>query len=374
MGCSELGFCPRLVATCGEASAAGGAGKRGCDPKAPIWGCGPWRDRVARAGWSRVSQQSRRHMRRPVEPGRKGGGGGRSRALKVFAGTDSPPHHPTVPMAPAVPLALLALVALLAPGLGVAFPGCDYPVHLWCSSQEIAVACQAESRCANLSRPAAPPVELSLFYESLCPACRGFLVQELFTTWLLLPEEVLSITLVPYGNAEERNVSGKWHFQCQHGPEECLGNMIETCLMHEAKNFSTYFPVIFCLESGSSVTKNLEACLQVYAPQLDGGRIAACVQGDAGAALMHRNAQLTEALDPPHQYVPWIVINGKHTDELQAQAEASLLGLICRLYQVGMGVWGSGGGWGDTSPSPPGLYRPLFGRGRSPKPVGAQGP
>ncbi|XP_050766651.1 gamma-interferon-inducible lysosomal thiol reductase [Gymnogyps californianus] len=236
-------------------------------------------------------------------------------------------------MAPTVPLALLVLVALLAPGLGVAFSGCDYPAHLWCSSWEIAVACQVESRCANLSRPAAAPVELSLFYESLCPACRGFLVHELFAAWLLLPEEALSITLVPYGNAEERNVSGKWHFQCQHGPEECLGNLIETCLMHEAKNFSTYFPVIFCLESGSSVTKNLEACLQVYAPQLDRGRIAACMHGDMGAALMHRNAQLTEALDPPHQYVPWIVINGKHTDELQAQAEASLLGLICRLYQ-----------------------------------------
>ncbi|XP_075579934.1 gamma-interferon-inducible lysosomal thiol reductase [Pelecanus crispus] len=236
-------------------------------------------------------------------------------------------------MAHAVLLALLALVALPAPGLGVAFPGCDYPAHLWCSSREIAVACQAESRCANLSRPAAAPVELSLYYESLCPACREFLVQELFTTWLLLPAEAMTITLVPYGNAEERNVSGKWHFQCQHGPEECLGNMIEACLMHEAQNFSTYFPVIFCLESGSSVTKNLEACLQVYAPQLDGGRIAACVQGDAGAALMHRNAQLTQALDPPHQYVPWIVVNGKHTDELQAQAQASLLGLICRLYQ-----------------------------------------
>ncbi|NXN51182.1 GILT reductase, partial [Rynchops niger] len=242
-------------------------------------------------------------------------------------------------MAPTLPLALL--LALLAPGLGVAVPGCDYPAHLWCSSWEIAVACQAESRCANLSHPAAAPVELSLFYESLCPACRWFLVQQLFTAWLLLPSEALTITLVPYGNAEERNVSGKWQFQCQHGPEECLGNMIETCLMHEAKNFSTYFPVIFCLESGSSVTKNLEAvcplpcpptlrgrpgppdlpvcvpplrcprqCLQVYAPQLDGGRIAACVQGDTGAELMHRNAQLTQALDPPHQYVPWILING----------------------------------------------------------------
>ncbi|XP_069734288.1 gamma-interferon-inducible lysosomal thiol reductase [Phaenicophaeus curvirostris] len=234
-------------------------------------------------------------------------------------------------MAPAVPPALVALVALL--GLGVAFPGCDYPAHLWCSSPEIAVACQAESRCANLSRPAAAPVELSLFYESLCPACRTFLAQQLFTTWLLLPSQVLNITLVPYGNAKERNVSGKWDFQCQHGPEECLGNMIEACLMHEAKDFSTYFPVIFCLESGSSVTKNLEACLQVYAPQLDKDRIAACVQGDVGAALMHRNAQLTEALDPPHQYVPWLVINGEHSDQVQAQAEASLLRLICRLYQ-----------------------------------------
>ncbi|NXN96113.1 GILT reductase, partial [Rhinopomastus cyanomelas] len=225
-------------------------------------------------------------------------------------------------------------LASLAPGLGVTFPGCDYPAHLWCSSPEIAAACQAESRCANLSRPAAAPVELSLFYESLCPDCRQFLVKELFTTWLLLlPTEVLNITLVPYGNAKETNVSGKWHFECQHGPEECLGNMIEACLMHEAKDFNTYFPVIFCLESGSSVTKNLEACLQVYAPQLDRGRIAACVQGDIGVALMHHNAQLTQALDPPHQFVPWIVVNGKHTDELQDQAEASLLRLICQLYQ-----------------------------------------
>ncbi|NXH15738.1 GILT reductase, partial [Bucco capensis] len=236
-------------------------------------------------------------------------------------------------MAPAVSLALLALVALLAPGLGVALPGCDYPAHLWCSSREIAVACQAESYCANISWPAAAPVELSLFYESLCPACRLFLVQQLYTAWLLLPEEVLNITLVPYGNAQERNVSGKWQFLCQHGPEECLGNMIETCLMNEAKDFSVYFPVIFCLESGSSVTKNLEACLQVYAPELDRSRISGCVQGDTGASLMHHNAQLTQALDPPHQYVPWILVNGKHTEELQDQAQTSLLGLICRLYQ-----------------------------------------
>uniref|UniRef100_A0A669QLC6 Gamma-interferon-inducible lysosomal thiol reductase n=1 Tax=Phasianus colchicus TaxID=9054 RepID=A0A669QLC6_PHACC len=212
-------------------------------------------------------------------------------------------------MAPAVPLALLAMGL----GLGLALPSCDYPTHLWCSSREIAVACQAESLCANLSRPTAAPVQLSLYYESLCPACQGFLVQQLFTTWVLLPTDVLNITLVPY----VRTAS------CAH----------TACLMHEAENFTTYFPVIFCMESGSSATKNLKACLQVYAPQLDAGRITACVKGELGAALMHRNAQLTEALDPPHQYVPWVVINGKHTDELQKKAQDSLLRLVCQLYQ-----------------------------------------
>ncbi|NXO45011.1 GILT reductase, partial [Locustella ochotensis] len=264
-------------------------------------------------------------------------------------------------MAPAVPLAVLALAALVAPGLGGA-PGCDHPAHRWCSSPDVAAACQVQSRCPSLPRPAAAPVQLSLYYESLCPACRQFLVLKLFPTWLLLPDEMLSITLVPYGNAQERNVSGKLDFQCQHGPEECLGNMMEACLMHEAQNFSTYFPIIFCLESGSSVTENLEAvcppsppllphggghpcppdrprvpcarqCLQIYAPEVDSGRVKACVQGDTGVALMHHNAQMTEALQPQHQYVPWITVNGKHTDELQAQAEASLLGLVCHLYQ-----------------------------------------
>lgn len=37
--------------------------------------------------------------------------------------------------------------------------------------------------------------------------------------------------------------------------------------MNEAKNFSTYFPVIFCLESGTSVTKNLEAVCPLPAPR-----------------------------------------------------------------------------------------------------------
>lgn len=105
----------------------------------------------------RVSQQRRRHEEEEGERGRKGA---RRRAQPSFKSPPGDgdrlasalaPGHPAVPMAPA-----LALLALLAPGLVVvALPACDYPAHLWCSSREIAVACQVRAHGAG-ARAAAP--------------------------------------------------------------------------------------------------------------------------------------------------------------------------------------------------------------------------
>ncbi len=39
----------------------------------------------------------------------------------------------------------------------------------------------------------------------------------------------MDVRLYPFGNAEESEgkEEGRWKFQCQHGPKECVGNLLE---------------------------------------------------------------------------------------------------------------------------------------------------
>ena len=44
---------------------------------------------------------------------------------------------------------------------------------------------------------------------------------------------MVNITIYPYGNANERKESnGTWIFTCQHGKDECEGNLVETCFIN----------------------------------------------------------------------------------------------------------------------------------------------
>lgn len=214
---------------------------------------------------------------------------------------------------------------------------CEHPPSDWCSTWEIAKACQVEQQCIeyyshrDLKKSNAPPVQIELYYESLCGGCRKFLLLQLFPTWLML-NEIMNVTLVPYGNAQERNVSGKWEFTCQHGPEECYVNTIEACVMYHLKDIRSFFPVIFCIELSSNLTTALQPCLAAYASDLPVKTVMDCVNGDLGNKLMHQNAERTAALNPPHDYVPWVVINGTHNESLQDQALSALFELICKTY------------------------------------------
>ncbi|KAG8593958.1 hypothetical protein GDO81_001008, partial [Engystomops pustulosus] len=114
--------------------------------------------------------------------------------------------------------------------------------------------------------------------------------------------------------------------------DECYVNTIEACIMHHLMDIQSYFPIIFCIEISSNVTSALGPCLAAFQPELSVKTVMDCVNGDLGNKLMHENAMKTDSLNPPHDYVPWVVVNGQHNDTLQDRAISALLNLICEMY------------------------------------------
>ena len=132
--------------------------------------------------------------------------------------------------------------------------------------------------------------------------------------------------LVPYGRSKEKKKDGKWAFTCQHGKEECIGNLIETCAIHLYPNASVYFPFVHCISEASSSIPRKVAPLCAQKFKREYSKIEACVNGDLGNGLRHRMALKTQALNPPKEYEV-------HTEKIQIQAENDLIGLICKAYK-----------------------------------------
>ncbi len=66
---------------------------------------------------------------------------------------------------------------------------------------------------------------------------------------------------------------------------------------------------------------------------VDATPVNQCMQSDEAAQLQHQYYLKTQALNPPHKYVPWILINGQHNDDLQNKASNDLFGLACEMLQ-----------------------------------------
>lgn len=133
---------------------------------------------------------------------------------------------------------------------------------------------------------------------------------------------------MPFGNAEYNKITKT--ATCQHGKLECTGNTYEQCAIAHNPKTEDWFPFYYCIEAnGQEGVTSLptEKCANLAG--LDYSVIQKCAEGPEAEVLLEKAYHDTPA---NHQYVPWVVINGKLWNQ-----EGSFTKAICKAYQQGGG-------------------------------------
>ncbi|AEE83207.1 putative protein [Arabidopsis thaliana] len=175
----------------------------------------------------------------------------------------------------------------------------------------------------NLVAGKSGKVKLNLYYESLCPGCQEFIVDDLGKIFDYDLYTITDLKLFPFGNAE---LSDNLTVTCQHGEEECKLNALEACALRTWPDQKSQYSFIRCVESD---TKGWESCVK------NSGREKAindCYNGDLSRKLILGYATKTKNLKPPHEYVPWVTLNGKPLDD-SVQSTDDLVAQICNAYK-----------------------------------------
>ncbi|ONH99808.1 hypothetical protein PRUPE_6G051500 [Prunus persica] len=150
-------------------------------------------------------------------------------------------------------------------------------------------------------------VRVDVYYETLCPDSEDFIVKDLIKLFESGLISIVDLKLYPYGNAK---LGSNNTIYCQHGPSECLLNTVEACAIKIWPALNDHFPFIYCIESLVYEHKypQWESCYEKLG--LDSKPIAECYSSGLGKELELQYAAETSALQPPHQYVPWVVVDG----------------------------------------------------------------
>ncbi|TVU47417.1 hypothetical protein EJB05_07018 [Eragrostis curvula] len=190
----------------------------------------------------------------------------------------------------------------------------------------VALLLLASSAAAGAVEGSTAKVDVALYYESLCPYSARFVVNHLakvFADGLL---DAIDLTLFPYGNAR---VGPDGKISCQHGEYECLLNTVEACAIDAWPELNKHFQFIYCVEDlvVKRQYRDWESCFAKLG--LDSKPVTECYKSEQGHQLELKYANQTDALVPPHRYVPWVVVDGQPLLEDYENFQA----YICKAYK-----------------------------------------
>lgn len=166
---------------------------------------------------------------------------------------------------------------------------------------------------------------ISFYYESLCDDCHVFIEKQLKPIVQKLGP-LVTVDLVVYGNSVWHPESNK--ITCQHGPKECVGNLIQACLIEDGNTLQSMDFILCMSKQTNPINTSFAARKCAYEMHIDWNSLNVCAQGPKGKNIIAKNRQKTESLVPPHKHVPWITVNGLQTSSM----ENNLFSVLCQSY------------------------------------------
>nr|XP_009804806.1 PREDICTED: gamma-interferon-inducible lysosomal thiol reductase isoform X4 [Nicotiana sylvestris] len=147
-------------------------------------------------------------------------------------------------------------------------------------------------------------VNLSLYYESLCPYCADFIVNKLAKVLETDLASIVNLRLVPWGNTQ---IAPNTSWICQE----------------------THFKFINCVERLHLENRqsSWQSCFS--ATGLSQTPIKNCYNNGLGYRLEKAYADETASLNPNHRFVPWVLVNNQPLQE----DYQNFIAYICRAYR-----------------------------------------
>jgi hypothetical protein len=243
-------------------------------------------------------------------------------------------------------------------------------------------------------------VKLEVIVESQDPNCK------VFTDWVLSQVvdspgmlDIIDLKMTPWGFGRASNGDGtapdvqadKTHysvtfknsqppkFLCEHGPSECEGNALMACTQALYPKVQQWFRVNMCIQSracagneaptydaiahtGSHLQEPCRGtpsevapdCIDTFGDGMNATRIAQCVSGEEGANLLIQHMMRRATIQPPVEYVPWILVDD-HVLNYPNRSNAYLLGrVICERYHAKVFHYYNASG--EATPMPMGCF------------------
>ncbi|KAL4702976.1 hypothetical protein ACJJTC_008754 [Scirpophaga incertulas] len=174
-------------------------------------------------------------------------------------------------------------------------------------------------------------IKIDIYYETLCPGSINFFEMELQPVVEKL-SAYLDLKLIPYGFAKTLFFAGRYSFLCQHGPLECFGNKIHSCVINVLRNNTKAALVNSCLMKYARTIGARRLSYKMvmnwctYNLNVNTKAVWRCVHSVKGDYLLSGNGNATYAKRPP--YVPYVEISNAAGRPLEVTGHLMLA--VCR--------------------------------------------